>query len=263
MRRPTPHEVAEWFAAANLAFLGVDILIAHAENGFARRAEWIPVAFSGLATLLLVPGLLRPDRPGARSRGLGVGAAAIAVGLAGMIFHLESGFFVRQTLHQLVYAAPFVAPLAYVGVGLLLILNRLEGPGSPVWGPWVVLLALGGFVGNLALSLLDHAQNGFFAIAEWIPVIAASFAVSFLLIAVLRPAPAFLRLCLWVMALEAAVGVAGLVLHFFADANRGAASWLERFIYGAPPFAPMLFADLALLAAIGLWAMLRPSGGAA
>jgi hypothetical protein len=42
----------------------------------------------------------------------------------------------------------------------------------------LVLLALGGFVGNLGLSLLDHAQDGFFRWTEWIPVVAATGGVN-------------------------------------------------------------------------------------
>jgi hypothetical protein len=31
----------------------------------------------------------------------------------------------------------------------------------------------------------------------------------------------------------------------------------QRFVFGAPAFAPLLFADLAILAALGLWAQSR------
>jgi hypothetical protein len=44
----------EVFALANLAFLALDIYIAHSENGFLRRAEWVPLFFSLTAPLLLV-----------------------------------------------------------------------------------------------------------------------------------------------------------------------------------------------------------------
>jgi hypothetical protein len=50
----------------------------------------------------------------------------------------------------------------YVGRGWLLILNRLKARGSLEWSLGVVFPAVGGFVGNFALLLLDHAQNGFF-----------------------------------------------------------------------------------------------------
>jgi hypothetical protein len=41
-------------------------------------------------------------------------------------------------------------------------MNRMVAAGTVEWGRWVLLLALGGFAGNLVLSLCDHAQNGFF-----------------------------------------------------------------------------------------------------
>jgi hypothetical protein len=185
----------------------------------------------------------------------------MAVGIAGMLLHLGSAFFVRQSLHELVYTAPFVAPLSYVGLGLLVLLNRMEDPAGPAWAPWVLLLALGGNVGNLGLSLLDHAQNGFFSRTEWVPVVTAAFGTSFLLVALLRPAPAFLRLTLGVMAVQSAMGVLGLVLHLHADLRHSGERLQDRLIYGAPVFAPMLFADIALLAAIGVWGLLRQPQG--
>ncbi len=255
--RLTPERCAEWFVVANLAFLGVDIALAHAENAFARHAEWAPIGFSAIATLLLVP--MAAGRGGAVWRAVErvVGAAAVLIGVLGMVFHLQSGFFQQRTLYDLVYSAPFIAPLAYVGVGLLLLLLRLETPGSPEMGWWLTLLALGGFAGNLGLSLLDHAQNGFFRWTEWIPVVAAAFGTSFLLVAWLRPDPVVVRLCRAVLAAAAVVGLLGFVLHASADLHRPAKRVVDRFIFGAPAFAPLLFADLAALGAIALWATAR------
>jgi hypothetical protein len=58
---------------------------------------------------------------------------------------------------------------------------------------------------------------------------------------------------------EVVVGLVGFVLHAVSDLRRpaaGAASagLLDRFVFGAPAFAPLLFADLAALAAIAVWA---------
>ena len=49
--------------------------------------------------------------------------------------------------------SPFAAPLAYTGLGLLLIANRLVDPQSPEWAYWILLLALSGFIGNFVFSL--------------------------------------------------------------------------------------------------------------
>jgi len=254
----TPWLAARAFAVANLAFLAADIFLAHAANAFARRLEWLPIVFSLVAPLLLLPGLFSA-RVHARTRAVdvAVGVGSIAVGVGGMLLHLGSAFFERQSLHALVYTAPFVAPLSYVGLGLLVLLNRMEEPSGPAWAPWVLFLALGGNVGNVGLSLLDHAQNGFFSVAEWVPVVTAAFGTSFLLVGLLRPERGMLRLTLAVMALQAVVGVLGLALHLHADLGHSGVSLSDRLVYGAPVFAPMLFADIALLAAIGAWGLLR------
>ncbi len=253
LRVPEAGDLLETFVVANLGFLGVDIAVAHATNRFAVRMEWAPLAFSAVVTVLLLPGLFRRDvRRSMRAIALGCGAASIALGVAGMLFHLRSGFFDRETLHALVYSAPFIAPLSYVGVGLLLVLSRMEPAGSAEWSVWVVLLALGGFAGNLGLSLLDHAQNGFFSPLEWIPVAGAAFAVAFLGVALLRREDRILlRACVGVLVFEAMLGALGAALHVQADL-RSAAPLAERILFGAPVFAPLLFCNLALLAWIGL-----------
>ncbi len=254
--------LVEAFAVANLAFLGLDIALAHSVNEFAHPAEWIPLGFSGLAVVALLPGLLRRSYAVGANRvvGIGVGGASIALGVAGMFLHVESTFFAEQSLKNLVYTAPFAAPLSYAGVGFLLLLNRMEQPSSPDWGPWVVFLSMAGFVGTFAVALGDHAQNGFFVAVEWVPVASAALAASFLLVAALRPRDrAFLKLCLAVMAAQIAVGVAGFALHLRADLAGVSISAWDNLIYGAPLFAPLLFPNLALLGAIGLWdALARP-----
>lgn len=264
----------ELFALSNIAFLAVDVYFAHAINAFAQRAEWAPIIFSLAAPAVLVIALAlggpAPVVPGdaalgvrgwfrriSRWLGLAVGASALAVGIAGFLLHLESQFFDEQTLKNLVYTAPFVAPLSYAGLGLLIILNRMVDARSVEWARWVVLLALGGFAGNFVLCLADHAQNGFFRSAEWIGVIASALAVGSLLAALLiydnRP---LLWLCGAVMAAQAGVGLLGFCYHGLANLAGPGSLW-EKFLYGAPLFAPLLFPDLALLAIIALWALGR------
>lgn len=266
----------ELFAVSNLAFLAVDVSLAHAVNSFAHPAEYVPVAFSLLATLLLVAALwlggLRPplaseptsQRRLARRLGLFVGWASIAVGVAGVVFHLESTFFREQTLKNLVYTAPFVAPLSYAGIGFLVLLNRMVDSRTIDWARWVVLLTLGGFVGNFVLTLADHAQNGFFRQSEWIGVIASAWAVSSLLAVLIvydnRP---LLWLTLALMALQVATGTLGFGLHVLADLRAPADSLWERILYGAPVFAPLLFADLAMLGVLALWGIARHQADAA
>src|SRR4051812_22123478 len=179
-----PVVLVECFVVANLAFLAVDIFVAHSMNGFAHWAEWIPFTFSLVAPFMLVacmigarqmrPPLLQTgsdltrDKTVSRAIGILIGLCSIAIGIAGLLWHLRSQFFAEQTLRNLVYAAPFVAPLAYSGIGFLILLNRMVPSEKEEWARWVVLLALGGWIGNFILSLADHAQNAFFYRPEWI-----------------------------------------------------------------------------------------------
>jgi hypothetical protein len=259
IERWSPADLAELFIIANLAFLAVDIFIAHSVNHFRRWQEWVPVAFSIVAPALLLIGILgrglRPRTGGAWWLGVLIGVASILVGVTGMVLHLDSQFFAQRTLKSLVYTAPFAAPLAYTGLGLLLLLNRMVEGDSPEWAFWVGVLAVGGFVGNFVLSLADHAGVGLLEWAEWVPVVAAAFAVSFLLVPlVMRIGGRFLILCAVVMAIQVAVGVAGFGVHLARDLSGPAPSFSYRFLYGAPLFAPLLFPNLALLGGIGLWA---------
>ncbi len=138
---------------------------------------------------------------------------------------------------------------------MLLLLVCLETPESPVFGWWVVLLALGGFVGNFGMALLDHAQNGLFHWTEWVAVVSAALGATFLFVVLLRREPAFIRMTYGILGLQVVVGIVGFALHVIADLGRRALPFGERFVFGAPTFAPLLFVDLALLAALGLWAL--------
>jgi len=120
----------------------------------------------------------------------------------------------------------------------------------------VLLLAVGGFAGNFVFSLTDHAMNGFFYPAEWIPVVSSALAVGFLVVPLLMQiSPSYLFWCSLVMFLQALVGIVGFILHVRANLHASGPTFFDRFVFGAPAFAPMLFPDLVLLALIGLWAL--------
>jgi len=246
----------ELFVAANFAGLVLDIFLAHSENQFRRESEYVPLVFSAVATLTLacvVP--LRRRWPAVwRDVGHLVGWAAVLVGLAGVVLHLDSRFFYDRTIRSLTYAAPFAAPLAFTGLGLLLLVNRLVDPESLEWAQWILLLGFGGFIGNFVFSLTDHAQNGFFNPLEWIPVVSSALAIGFLIVPFLvRITVPYLWLCAIVLAVQAAVGVAGFLLHVAADIHQPAPTLFERVLSGAPPMAPLLFPNLVLLSLIALW----------
>src|SRR5262245_17131684 len=197
----------EAFVLVNLAFLSLDIYLAHSTNQFHRRTEYIPLYFSFVAPIVLLIGLVARERFGYqvvwRDLGYLVGWLAVLIGLTGVVLHLDSRFFYDNTLKSLTYAAPFAAPLSYTGLGLLLIVNRMVDPRSEEWAYWILLLALGGFLGNFVFSLSDHAINGFFRKIEWLPVASSAFAVSFLAVPFLvKVERRFLFLCAAILMLQ-------------------------------------------------------------
>lgn len=256
-----PQLWVELFVTANLAILAADIYIAHSVNHFQKAAEYIPLYFSIGAPVVL--GILIALRwiwrlqSAWRDVGYLIGGLAVLVGLGGVLYHLESRFFLDRTLKSLTYAAPFAAPLAYTGLGFLLLMNRMVAARSAEWARWVILLALGGFFGNFVLSLTDHASNGFFAGTEWIPVISSAFATGFLLIPLaIAVTRRFLDVCLVVMLGQAFVGVLGFWFHMRANLIEPGHDLFDKLVNGAPPMAPLLFPNLVGLALIGLWALI-------
>ena len=135
----------ELFVVFNFAGLVGDIFLAHSQNRFHNASEYIPLYFSIVAALALgVLVLIRARVPAVwRDVGHLVGWASVAIGLVGVILHLDSRFFYERTIRSLTYAAPFAAPLAYTGLGLLLIANRMVDARSREWPMWMLLLALG------------------------------------------------------------------------------------------------------------------------
>jgi len=248
----------ELFVVSNVAFLAVDVFVAHSFNAFRHSMEWAPIYFSVVAAMLLCvtfPRNVEELRAGRRRiGGFVVGWVAVVVGVVGLLYHLESQFFELRTIQSLVYTAPFVAPLSYAGLGLLLIMNRMVDSETAEWGRWVVFLAAWGVLGNFILTLCDHAQNGFFHATEWIPVWVSAFGAAFLFCAVaFRVEKKFMYMCSSLMIVQGIVGVLGFWLHGVANVEAEAGTLLEKFLYGAPIFAPLLLPNLSLLAGIGLW----------
>ncbi|HTM36445.1 MAG TPA: hypothetical protein VL156_06830 [Terriglobales bacterium] len=253
-----PWLLLEIFVFFNLGFLALDIYLAHSTNSFRNLAEYIPFYFSICAPFALLIGLLfsEPRQTLWKILGHAVGWLAILVGLAGVLFHLNSSFFDERTLKSLTYSAPFAAPLAYTGLGFLLVLNRMVDANSLEWSRWVLFMTLGGYAGNFIFSVMDHASNGFFNPVEWVPVVASALAIGFLLTPLLaKVSREFLGLCVVLLLLEAVVGIWGFVLHAMANLRGPSVHAFDNFVYGAPPFAPLLFPNLVALGLLALWRM--------
>ena len=252
----SPKLLVELFAILNVGFLTFDIYLAHSINQFRNPAEYIPLVFSAIVPALLILGLaVRRRRPAAwKYLGYLVGWMAVLVGLTGVIFHLLSLFFYERTVRSLTYSSPFAAPLAYTGLGFLLLLNRMVDEETLEWAQWILLLALGGFAGNFIFSLTDHAENGFFRPLEWAPVIASAIAIGFLTVPlVMRVSRRYVNWCEAILVLEGAVGLWGFALHVSANLRGPSIHAFDNFIYGAPPLAPLLFPNLMVLGLVALW----------
>lgn len=255
-----PWFLVEMFALVNLGFLTFDIYLAHSTNHFRRTAEYIPLIFSACAPIILAASLALRRRSIKMWEYLGflVGFCAIVIGVAGTVLHLDSAFFYERTIKSLTYSAPFAAPLAYAGLGFLLLLNRMIESAKVQWGQWVLFLTLGGFVGNFIFSLADHASNGFFRSVEWVPVAASAFAIGFLATPFfMKVTRSFLVLCGALLILEMGIGIWGFALHALSNLHGPSIHAFDNFVYGAPPFAPLLFPNLAILGLIGIWQLMR------
>jgi hypothetical protein len=251
-----PELWVEAFAILNIGFLTFDIFLAHSVNQFRNHAEYIPLIFSATAPWLLLIALTQRHRHRIIWKLLGhlVGWSAILIGLTGMILHLDSNFFYERTLRSLTYSAPFAAPLAYSGLGFLLVMNRMVDSESVEWAQWILLFTVGGFIGNFTFSLADHAANGFFFPVEWVPVVASAVAVGFLCVPLLtRVSRVFIDLTAAILILESVVGLWGFILHTSANLQGPSVHAFDNFICGAPPMAPLLFPNLMVLGIIGLW----------
>ena len=253
----------EAFTVVNIAFLTFDIYLAHSANQFRNRAEYIPLLFSATAPLILIVALTQRRQRRIVWKILGhiVGWAAVMVGLTGVILHLESSFFYERTIRSLTYSAPFAAPLAYTGLGFLLVMNRMVDPESIEWARWILLFTVGGFIGNFIFSLADHAGNGFFFAVEWVPVAASAVAIGFLCVLLLTQVSRwFIDVSAAVLILEAGVGLWGFVLHTMGNLRGPSVRAFDNFVYGAPPMAPLLFPNLMVLGVIGLWKLRNKEG---
>ncbi len=66
---------------------------------------------------------------------------------------------------------------------------------------------------------------------------------------------AYLTICAAVLGALVLVGLGGFGFHLTAAVRGPAGTLLENLLYGPPVLAPLLFANLAILAGIGLWAL--------
>ena len=268
-------------AAVNEFLLGLETYIAHLVSGTIVPFEWIPIIFGPVAGifLLIAGAIARGNRSLATVIATIVFIASIIVGLLGAYFHLVRA--VRPdaplgdivTVPVLVWAPPVLGPLTFALVGLLGISSAwVENPpdsgiltllrGRKLHLPYsktrAYFLIVGlGALSTVISSVLDHARTDFSNPWLWFATGIGLFGtVVAAYMGVIGKANRLDYLTYLVaMILMIITGVLGLMLHIATDLTTGGVFVLERFIRGAPPLAPLLFADIGL---IGLVALLSP-----
>jgi hypothetical protein len=172
--RPWFHDHELWielFVLANFAGLILDIFLAHSENQFRRESEYVPLVFSAVATVMLacvIP--LRRKWP-IVWRDVG---HLVEVGRARDRPRRRDSASRQPVLlrphdsqsHLCGRRLPRRSPLRVLACCCSS--TGSSNPTSLERAQWVLLLGLGGFIGNFVFSLTDHAQNAFFNPLEWI-----------------------------------------------------------------------------------------------
>ncbi|MHB9146120.1 MAG: hypothetical protein ACYC5Y_12375 [Symbiobacteriia bacterium] len=262
--------------AFNFAILFVDVAIAHSQNHYFPRYEWIPLIYSPFAAAAAGLAAAWDAPPPWVSRvHAAIMVAGFFIGILGTVFHALGSMVpgLQPALGWAIYGSPVMAPLSFAGVALvgLVLVSRYGayrgGPPafdaplpdsllSPKTRLLLLLVALGFLVTTL-VSLLDHARTGFHIVYTWIPVV-TGFLGFFITLGLSRIKPAREETASFAVAmlLSMFVGLVGFGLHIAADVARGGgALQTQRLFYQAPLLAPLLFANLGLF---GLLAALEP-----
>jgi hypothetical protein len=267
--------------ALNEILLGVETFVAHLISGTIVPYEWIPIIFGPLAGLLLILSgfLAQRNRPLATAIANVVFVTSIIVGLLGAYFHLVRAMRPyalpgqRLSVPLLVWAPPILGPLTFALVGVLgisaswiedptdsgtLVFSRKRRLTLPYSKSRAYFYIVGmGSLATVISSVLDHARTDFTNPWLWVPTAVGIFAtvVAVVLGALNNPSRGDILTYFAAMVLMILVGVAGFLLHIGEGLTTQGGIVLERFLRGAPPLAPLLFADMGV---IGLIAMLDP-----
>jgi hypothetical protein len=267
--------------ALNNLFLGVETYLAHSISGTIVPEEWTPILYGPVAGLILIIiGLIATrKRMAANILGTIVFTFNIAVGVLGSFYHLSRAILMSAEAGQqvsvplLVFAPPVLGPITFALLGVLGISAAWQevpaGSGSLVlWfgrklnmpfsktRAYFLLTGIGVLI-TVISSIIDHSHSGFSNPWTWIPTIFGVFAtaVAIYLGFLDKPEKNDLMVYTITMLVMMGVGLLGSLLHISQNLVAEGAIVGERFIRGAPIFAPMLFADMGML---GLIVLLDP-----
>lgn len=267
--------------ALNEILLGLETFLAHLISGTIVPYEWIPILFGPTAgVILLLAGVLATrNRRMAQVLASIVFASSILVGVLGAWFHLVRAIVPfapageRVSVSLLVWAPPLLGPWTFILVGLIgfsavwleeppdsgilrfLRDRELHLPYSKTRG--LLFLVSLGSLATVISSVLDHARTDFGNPWLWVPTGVGIFAtvVAAILGTLDRPGRPDVWTYILAMVLMILTGIIGALLHVGENLTTQGVLVFERFVRGAPPLAPLLFADIGM---IGLTVLLNP-----
>ncbi|HEY8911015.1 MAG TPA: hypothetical protein VIM51_12160 [Desulfosporosinus sp.] len=240
------------FMGVNFLLTGVDVLIAHSQNGFFRW-EAIPLIFTPLAVLAILAQLIFQRKTVVKRIFQIVMWAGVAVGVVGTLFHLAGN---ATSSHEsfnrlLVTGSPVAAPIAFAGIACYALASA-HYHGTSRRSKLLVLVGLG-FLGAVIAAFLDHARLGFVPRYTLIPLVSGTLAtLTCFYMAYGQASRTETYICYSILALNLLVGLLGFGFHFLGDlAGTQTIVW-ARIMYRNPLLGPLLFSNLAFLGGLSL-----------
>ena len=240
-----------------------DSSMEHYRGSFANKAMFLPLGASALS--VVHDGALAARGPNTGRVGpwsIGVHAASVGVGAAGLGFHIYN--IARQpggfSLGNFFYQAPVGAPAALVFAGALGAAAHALGSGAPTLEPVPLLSgrALAGFTalglaGTAGEAALLHFRGAYHNPAMWLPVTLPPIAALSLARAALTGRVNWITTAS--LAATATLGLLGTAFHAYGVSRNmgGWKNWRQNLLAGPPVAAPPSFTGLAV---VGLGAVL-------
>ena len=257
----------QWIAlltAVQTALLLADALAGHYRSGFPSRAQYAPFLSGGLLIFSALGAVIAPGAPWSSVALRAAGWLGLVTGVVGAGFHHVHGIArrpggYRWLLHNLMYGAPPLAPLALgvMGALALLVAQGLgDAPGVSGAGLRSALLLLTGvaLAGAVLQAGMLHYRGAFHSLAMYVPLTVPLLTAVSCLVAALAPGPLLskgLPFLLWPTVL---IGFLGLGMHLrgFDRQMGGLHLFLFNVLEGPPAWAPALFAGLGLVGLLAL-----------
>jgi hypothetical protein len=243
----------------NFFSVGVDVAMAHSQNGFFRWAQ-IPIVYSLIAVLAILARLILRGSAAIQRLFECVMWSGVLVGVGGTFFHLTGNATSGQVSlhHLLVEGSPIAAPMAFAGMSsFALVSDRHRGTARRV--RLLIIVGLG-FSGAVVAASLDHARLAFTPGYTLIPLVCGTLAaLSCFYVAGSLANATETRVYLAILGLVTLMGLAGFVLHTLGDLEGTQGIVWSRFLYRNPILGPLLFCNLALLG--GLSILPEPESG--